>query len=104
VGKDSTYGTIYGRAAANPFSYLRVGTDDSVGAMRAYVGEGELTDDPLLTFGGYGVVKVADFQGLLQFICENGYEHHVTINPTTVAGAVQEALDKYMGWDVYRHS
>ena len=32
------------------------------GKMRAYVGEGEFTDDPLLTFGGYGVVKVPDFR------------------------------------------
>ncbi len=104
VGKENTFGTIYGRAAANPFTYLRVSTDDASGTMRAYVGEGELTDDPLLTFGGYGVVKVKDFQGLLRHICDNGYEHHVTINPTSVAGAVHHAMDKYLGWDVYRHS
>ena len=45
-------------------------TDDVTGTLRAYVGEGEFTDDPLMTFGGYGVVKVPDFQGLLQYICE----------------------------------
>ena len=104
VGKDSTYGTIYGRAKANPFTYLRVGTDDINGVVRAYVGEGEITDDPLLTFGGYGVVKVNDLQGLLRYICDEGFEHHVTINPTSVAGAVNEAMCKYLGWDVYRHS
>ena len=104
VGKENTFGTVYGRVKANPFTYLRVSTDDTSGKITAYVGEGELTDDPLLTFGGYGVVKVPDLQGLLHYICENGFEHHVSVNPTRVAGALEEALGKYMGWDVYRHS
>jgi L-fucose isomerase-like protein len=67
------------------------------------VGEGEFTDDPLLTFGGYGVVKVPRLQDLLQHICEEGYEHHVSVNPTRTAGAVAEALTKYQGWDIYYH-
>jgi L-fucose isomerase-like protein len=104
VGEENTYGTIYGRVGANPFTYLRVSTDDQAGEMRAYVGEGETTDDPLLTFGGYGVVKVPDFQGLLRYVCAEGYEHHVSVNPARVAAPVQEALDKYMGWSTYRHS
>ncbi len=104
VGVENTYGTVYGRVSANPFTYLRVSTDDTSGRITAYVGEGELTDDPLLTFGGYGVVKVPDLQGLLHYICENGFEHHVSVNPSRVAAAVNEALSKYMGWDVYRHS
>jgi L-fucose isomerase-like protein len=104
VGAENTYGTVYGRVAAKDFTFLRVSTDDLEGKMRAYVGEGELTDDPLLTFGGYGVVKVPEFQKLLQYICDNGYEHHVTVNPARTAAGVYEALTKYMGWDVYRHS
>ena len=56
VGKEKTFGTVTGRVAAAPFTYLRVATDDAAGRIRAYVGEGELTDDPLKTFGGYGVL------------------------------------------------
>lgn len=104
VGPANTYGTIYGRISRNPFTYLRVGTDDETGKVRAYVGEGEFTEDALLTFGGYGVVKVNNFQALLQHICENGYEHHVTVNPSRTAAPVYEALTKYKGWPVYRHS
>jgi L-fucose isomerase-like protein len=103
VGQENSYGTIAGRMAPGAFTYLRVATDDTAGKMRAYVGEGELTDDPLLTFGGYGVVRVPDFQRLLRYICENGFEHHVAITPGLVADAVAEALGKYAGWDVYRH-
>src|SRR5258708_25781226 len=85
VGRENTYGTIVGRVKAAPFTYLRVSTDDSTGKIRAYIGEGELTNDPLKTFGGYGVVKIPNFQKLLRYICENSFEHHVAINPTHIA-------------------
>ncbi|MBI4660299.1 MAG: fucose isomerase [Verrucomicrobia bacterium] len=103
VGKENTYGTVVGRVKATPFTYLRVSTDDAAGRIRAYVGEGELTDDPLKTFGGYGVVKIPGFQKLLRFICENGFEHHVAVNLTRIAAGVKEALSKYLGWEVYWH-
>ena len=103
VGKENTYGTIVGRVRASPFTYCRVTTDDLNGRVSAYLGEGELTDDPLKTFGGYGVVRVPRLQELLAYICENGFEHHVAINLSQTAPAVYEALDKYLDWDVYYH-
>jgi L-fucose isomerase-like protein len=103
VGRENTYGTVVGRVKAAPFTYLRVSTDDAAGKIRAYVGEGELTDDPLSTFGGYGVVKIPNFQKLLRYICENGFEHHVAINPTRIGAGVGEALSKYLGWEIYSH-
>jgi L-fucose isomerase-like protein len=103
VGKENTYGTVVGRVKASPFTYLRVSTDDLNGKIMAYLGEGQLTDDPLKTFGGYGVVEVPNLQGLLGYICNHGFEHHVSVNLTEVADAVYEALTKYLGWDVYYH-
>ncbi|MGA9349380.1 MAG: L-fucose/L-arabinose isomerase family protein [Anaerolineae bacterium] len=103
VGKENTYGTVVGRIKSGPFTYCRVSTDDECGVIRAYLGEGELTDDPVETFGGYGVAHIPNFQGLLHHICENGFEHHVAINLSQVASAVNEALGKYLGWDVYYH-
>jgi L-fucose isomerase-like protein len=103
VGKENTYGTVVGRVKASPFTYLRVSTDDAAGRIRAYVGEGELTEDPLQTFGGYGVVRIPNFQKLLAYICEHGFEHHVAVNPAGIAAGVKEALGKYLGWDVYYH-
>jgi L-fucose isomerase-like protein len=104
VGKENSYGTIVGRVKAAPFTYLRVSTDDAAGRIRAYIGEGELTNDPLKTFGGYGVVKIPNFQKLLAYICENGFEHHVAINPTRISAGVKEALGKYVGWNIYSHA
>ena len=42
-------------------------------------------------------------QELLQYICENGFEHHVSINQTRVAAVLDEALSKYMDWSIYHH-
>jgi L-fucose isomerase-like protein len=104
VGKEGTYGTVVGRVKPSPFTYLRISTDDAAGKLRAYLGEGELTNDSLKTFGGYGVVRIPNFQKLLAHICENGFEHHVAINPTRIAAGVKEALSKYLGWEVYHHA
>jgi len=103
VGMENTFGTIYGRVSANPFTYLRISTDDFNGQIRAYVGEGDFTNDPIDTFGGYGVVDVPRFQELLAHVCENGYEHHVTINQMHVASIIDEAFNKYLGWSTYFH-
>jgi len=103
VGEANSFGTIVGRVAAAPFTYLRIATDDAAGVVRGYLGEGELTDDPLDTFGGYGVVRIPRFQRLLRHICENGFEHHVAITPARVAKAIHEALVKYLGWPAHWH-
>jgi len=103
VGKDQTYGTIVGRIRPGPMTYCRVSTDDRLGAMTAYVGEGRVSDEPLTTFGGYGVVQIPELQRLLHFICEHGFEHHVAVNLSQTARAVHEAMTRYMGWRVYWH-
>ncbi len=103
VGKENTYGTIVGRISPGPFTYCRVSTDDLKGRMASYLGEGRFTEDKLETFGGYGVIEVPEFQKLLQFICRNGYEHHVAATKAPVAGAIEEALTTYLGWQVYHH-
>jgi L-fucose isomerase-like protein len=103
VGKENTYGTIVGRISPGPFTYCRVSTDDLTGKMVSYVGEGKFTNDKLDTFGGYGVIEVPHFQKLLQFICRNGYEHHVAATKVPVAAAIEDALGTYLGWQVYYH-
>jgi len=103
VGKENTYGTVVGRIKSGPFTYCRVSTDDEQAQIRAYLGEGTVTDDPINTFGGYGVIEIPRFQDLLHHICENGFEHHVAINLSQCAAAVNEAFSKYLGWDVYYH-
>jgi len=93
-----------GRVKSGPMSFARFSTDDICGRIRGYVGEGRFTDDPLDTFGGAGVVEIRNLQGLLRYICENGFEHHVAANLSAgAAAAVYEAAKTYLGWDVYYH-
>ena len=103
VGRDNTYGTIVGKVKAGPMSFARFSTDDATGAIRGYVGEGRFTKDPLTTFGGAGVVEIAQLQTLLKHICRNGFEHHVAGTFSNIADAVHEATTRYLGWDVLRH-
>ncbi|HUA61561.1 MAG TPA: L-fucose/L-arabinose isomerase family protein [Verrucomicrobiae bacterium] len=104
VGRENTYGTCEGIVKAGPMSFARFSTNDREGRIQGYVGQGEFTDDPLTTFGGAGVVHIPRLQELLRFICLHGFEHHVAANLTSVAGAVQEAASRYLGWTVHRHS
>ncbi len=103
VGKQNTYGTVVGRITPGPMTFARISTVDTEGTIAAYVGEGRFTDDPLKTFGGYGVAEIPNLQALLQYICENGFEHHVAASHSRSARMVYEAFDKYFGWDVYWH-
>jgi L-fucose isomerase-like protein len=104
VGKDNTFGTCVGRVKSGAMSFARFSTDDLGGKIRGYVGGGAFTDDPLETFGGAGVVEIPQMQRLLRYICENGFEHHVAANFSSVAGAVHEAATRYLGWETYWHA
>jgi L-fucose isomerase-like protein len=103
VGKENTFGTCVGLIKPGNMSFARFSTDDTAGRMRGYVGEGKFTEDALHTFGGAGVVKIPNMQKLLRFVCENGFEHHVAANLSSVASAVHEATTRYLGWDMYWH-
>ncbi|MGZ8757434.1 L-fucose/L-arabinose isomerase family protein [Aeromicrobium sp.] len=98
-----SWGTLHGQASAGPITYARVTTDDRHGEVRAYVGEGRMTDDPLDTYGTRAVVEIPGLQRLLRHICRNGFEHHVAMNASLVGDAVEEAFATYLGWKVYRH-
>ena len=103
LGKGCSWGTVCGRIKKGPATFCRLATDDLQGKIRGFVGEGNFTDDPLNTFGGVGVLAVGRLQQLLQYICLEGFEHHVAASFSRVAPAVCEALTRYRGWDVHLH-
>jgi len=103
VGVENTYGALDGRTPAMPLTYGRISTDDPKGIIKAYIGEGDLTNDPLATFGNRAVAQIPDLQGLMKYVCRNGFEHHVVMNASKTADILKEALENYMGWEVYQH-
>ncbi len=103
VGVENTYGALDGRTPAMPLTYGRISTDDTRGVIKAYFGEGMLTDDELNTFGNRAVAKIDNLQGLMQYVCRNGFEHHVVMNASKTAGILKEAFENYLGWEIYQH-
>ncbi|MFN2139380.1 MAG: L-fucose/L-arabinose isomerase family protein [Candidatus Promineifilaceae bacterium] len=104
VGSEITWGAVYGRSPAGPITYARIDTDDRKGLIKAYYGEGRTTDDPMdRILGTSAVVEVPDLQGLMRYACKNGFAHHCAMTDAHVADILEEALDYYLGWEVYRH-
>jgi L-fucose isomerase-like protein len=104
LGEENTFGALEGRTGPGPVTFGRVSTDDLTGKITAYMGEGEFTADPLNTFGTRAVVHVEELPALMHLICQNGFEHHAAMNRSHTAGAVAEALSRYMGWTTYHHN
>lgn len=103
LGVENTWGALDGRTPAAPLTYGRITTDDTSGRIRAYVGEGELTNDELRTFGNRAVARVPKLQKLMRHVCREGFEHHVVMNASHTAGVLAEAFGRYLGWEVYHH-
>ncbi len=103
LGADRCFGAVKGRVAPGAMTYAKISTDDASGIIKAYLGEGEFTDDPAEIHGGVAVCKVAGLQKLMDYICQNGFEHHVAMSRSKSAKVLEEALGKYLGWQVYRH-
>lgn len=104
LGVENTYGALDGRTPANPLTYGRLTTADVDGKIRAYVGEGELTNDKLDTFGTRAVAQVPQLQKLLRYICSQGFEHHAVMTCSKSAAALQEAFGNYLGWETHVHA
>jgi hypothetical protein len=72
------------------------------GKVCFYVGEGEITDDPIASdfFGVAGVARIPGLQDKLQTIGYGGYRHHVSMTPGRVADGVKEALTRYLNYEL----
>ena len=103
VGAEKCFGACKGVIAPGPVTYSKISTDDILGKIKLYVGEGAFTDDPVKTPGGPGIMQVKGLQGLLKQLCQRGFEHHVAMNRSSSANIIEEALGKYLGWDVFRY-
>ena len=103
LGVENTWGALDGRTPASPLTFGRITTDDTAGVLRAYVGEGHLTNDALKTFGNRAVAHVPKLQKLMRHVCREGFEHHVVMNASHTAAVLAEAFGRYLGWEVYHH-
>lgn len=103
LGKVNTFGAVYGKVTKGDFTFFRISTDDTKGAIKAYLGIGEITDDPYGMDGCIAVTKVNNLQTLMKYICKNGFEHHVAMVRNDVKEILNEAIEDYLGWNLYVH-
>ena len=103
LGAENCFGCCKGQVAAGPMTFAKLSTDDFTGRICAYVGEGEFLDEPMPTKGGLACCRIENLQGLMKYICSNGFEHHVAFVRGHVADVLCEAFGKYLGYSVYRH-
>ena len=103
IGREKCFGAIKGHVAPGQMTFFRISTDDSKGEIKGYLGEGEFTDDPFEMDGGIAVCKVPHLRELLAYLCQNGFEHHVAMTRTHCGKVLDEAISKYMKWNLYCH-
>lgn len=103
IGAEKCFGAVKGKVKAGPMTFFRLSSDDTRGMLKAYVGEGEFTDDPFPMDGGIAVTRVRKLRALLSFIVRNGFEHHVAMVRGNHASIVEEAVRHYLDWPIYRH-
>ncbi|KKL22179.1 hypothetical protein LCGC14_2438020, partial [marine sediment metagenome] len=102
-GDEVSFGAIQGRIKNKQCTLLRIETDDLKGEIKAILAEGSYTEDPLDTFGGYGVVEIPKLQTLLKTLCLNGFAHHVAASLNKVGDVIFEALE-YLGYKTIFHN
>jgi len=103
-GGEVSFGAIQGKIKNRPCTLLRIETDDLFGEMKALLTEGKYVEDPLETYGGYGVVEIPNLQELLKSVCIGGFAHHVAATLNEVGDIVYEALFKYLGYNINYHN
>ena len=94
LGKVNTFGAVYGKVTKGDFTFFRISTDDT---------KGTITDDPYGMDGCIADTKVDNLQILMTHICRNGFEHHVAMVRNDVKDILNEAIEGYLGWNLYVH-
>jgi len=103
LGQENCFGAVKGKVNAGPATYFRISTDDTFGVIKSYLGEAEFTNDSYGMDGGIAVTSVPNLQKLLKYMCKNGFEHHVAMVRGNVSYVLEEAIDSYLGWELYKH-
>lgn len=103
IGRSKCFGAVKGKVKAGPMTYFRVSSDDTAGRLKAYLGQGDFTDDPYGMDGGIAVCEVPNLRRLMGFVTQQGFEHHVAMVRGHHASVLNEALTRYLGWPFYDH-
>lgn len=99
-GEGTGVGIVKGKIMPCEVTIGSFKTED--GHLCAFTTEGKLTNDKLDDefFGCGTVFESAKNAELLEYMCKNGYRHHVAIAKGNWAKAVKEAMENYLEYDI----
>jgi L-fucose isomerase-like protein len=100
VGENNSFGCVVGRIAPSEITFGSMMTD--AGKVKMFLGDGRFTADPIPAdfFGAAGVAEIRKLQDVLLHVGMNGYRHHVGVTAGHHIEPLQEALEKYLGFEV----
>ena len=100
LGAGRGFGCNQGRLKPGAFTFGGLMSED--GRLKAYLGEGTITMDPIPGnfFGVAGVALIPRLQDVLLHLGSEGHRHHVALTPGEVMDSTREAMVKYLGYDV----
>jgi L-fucose isomerase-like protein len=98
IGTGKGFGCNQGRLKAGAFTFGGLMSEN--GALKAYLGEGDMTADPIPGnfFGVAGVAKIPGLQDVLLHLGREGHRHHVVLTPGNVMESAKEGMEKYLGY------
>ena len=99
IGREKCFGAVKGKVAAGDMTYFRISTDDQWGTIKAYGGEGEFTNDSYGMDGGIAVCRIPGLNNVMNHVCMEGFEHHVSMVRGHHIDIIEEALEKYLSWE-----
>lgn len=99
-GEGTGVGIVNGKIKSGNVTVATIKTED--GKICGFTTNGKLTDDKFDDdFFGTGVVyENLNLENIFKYMCENGYKHHVAIAKGEWSSCLEEALVKYLGYNI----
>lgn len=99
-GEGTGVGIVNGKVQSGKVTVATAKTED--GKIYGFTTDGKLTDDEFdKEFFGTGVVfENRNLEEIFKYMCENGYKHHVAIAKGEWSECIEEALVKYLEYNI----
>ncbi len=99
-GDQTGVGIVNGKIKTGNVTVATAKTEN--GKIYGFTTGGKLTDDKFDNdFFGAGIVyENQNLENIFNYMCENGYKHHVAIAKGQWTESVHEALTKYLGYEI----
>lgn len=97
---EQSQGTCEFVAKEAPVTITRV-TQDPDGSWKVVIAEGDIEDNPAVTFGAYGWCRLKDLQSLYRDVLVRHFPHHCALTLNHCGNVLWEAFGNYLDMNVY---